>query len=508
MRKQQKAEFVHADYLTTVFSLFAIFFSTATLLLPKKQTMNTQEKQNYGKALADAAREAWETLESMRAKRQRNKNYTYGNQWCDIMTDEYGNRTTEYRHLKENGKDPLSNNLIRQLVKSVIGRFQAMNADNGEESTALAANAATELDSRAFEEFLISGCCFQKVWQSAANGQPFARIDNVNPERMFLNPTADVRGWDCELIGQLHDFSLSDLLERFAEGSRSRAVQLLQLFDNVGHTTATRQLAGTPTAGSFSQCTVPGKIRIIELWKRESREAYECHDRKTGEIFTVGLHDKAAIEEENRQRQQNDEPTTATRWTLQRHWRCYWLTPDGDIISQYDSPYRHRSHPFVFKLYPLTDGEVHSMVEDVIDQQKYVNRLITLVDHIMGASAKGALLYPDNILPEGYTWEDLRYAWSKPDSIIPYHPRGAGDKPQQVSANATNIGAYEMLDLQMKLFEQISGVSGVLKGQTSQPGAGIQLYEKEIENATIALNDIFETFKAFRAQRNEKLAAV
>ena len=65
--------------------------------------MNTQEKQNYGKALADAAREAWETLESMRAKRQRNKNYTYGNQWCDIMTDEYGNRTTEYRHLKENG---------------------------------------------------------------------------------------------------------------------------------------------------------------------------------------------------------------------------------------------------------------------------------------------------------------------------------------------------------------------------------------------------------------------
>ena len=97
---------------------------------------------------------------------------------------------------------------------------------------------------------------------------------------------------------------------------------------------------------------------------------------------------------------------------------------------------------------------------------------------------------------------------SKPDSIIPYHPRGAGDKPQQVSANATNIGAYEMLDLQMKLFEQISGVSGVLKGQTTQPGAGIQLYEKEIENATIALNDIFETFKAFRNQRNEKLATV
>lgn len=192
MRKQQKPEFVHADYLTTVFSLFAIFFRQRHYFCRKNRTMSTQEKQNYGKALADAAREAWDTLESMRAKRKRNKNYTYGNQWCDIMTDEYGNRTTEYRHLKENGKDPLSNNLIRQLVKSVIGRFQAMNADNGETSTALAANAATELDSRAFEEFLISGCCFQKVWQSATNANrlPASTTSIRNGCSSTLRPTS------------------------------------------------------------------------------------------------------------------------------------------------------------------------------------------------------------------------------------------------------------------------------------------------------------------------------
>jgi hypothetical protein len=160
------------------------------------------------------------------------------------------------------------------------------------------------------------------------------------------------------------------------------------------------------------------------------------------------------------------------------------------------------------KLYPLTDGEVHSMVEDVIDQQKYVNRLVTLVDHVMGASAKGVLLYPDNILPEGFTWNDLRYAWSKPNGIVPYHPRGGNDRPEQVSGNATNIGAYEMVNLQMRLFEQISGVSGALQGQASAGTTGAQLYESQVSNSTIALGDIFETFDSFRRERDRKAAKV
>lgn len=157
---------------------------------------------------------------------------------------------------------------------------------------------------------------------------------------------------------------------------------------------------------------------------------------------------------------------------------------------------------------PLTDGEVHSMVEDVIDQQKYVNRLVTLVDHVMGASAKGVLLYPDNILPEGFTWNDLRYAWSKPNGIVPYHPRGGNDRPEQVSGNATNIGAYEMVNLQMRLFEQISGVSGALQGQASAGTTGAQLYESQVSNSTIALGDIFETFDSFRRERDRKAAKV
>lgn len=378
--------------------------------------------------LAEAHR-AWERMRPLREKRERNKNYTYGNQWCDMMTDEHGRRVSEWQHLRDNGKDPLTNNLIRQLVKSVVGRFRSRLAAEPAPAEPLHGNLVGELDSRLMEEFLISGCCFQRI-DFGEEGR--VALSNVSPSQMLFR------------------------------GGK------------------------------------PGRVRVVELWRRESREGYDCHNRRTGEwFFQPGTPEEPV-----------HDPDIDRRWELRHVWRCYWLSPDGAVLSQYDSPYGHGSHPFALKLYPLTDGEVHSMVEDVIDQQKYVNRLVTLVDHVMGASAKGVLLYPDNILPEGFTWNDLRYAWSKPNGIVPYHPRGGNDRPEQVSGNATNIGAYEMVNLQMRLFEQISGVSGALQGQASAGTTGAQLYESQVSNSTIALGDIFETFDSFRRERDRKAAKV
>lgn len=62
-----------------------------------------------------------------------------------------------------------------------------------------------------------------------------------------------------------------------------------------------------------------------------------------------------------------------------------------------------------------------------------------------------------------------------------------------------------MVNLQMNLFEKISGVNSALQGQ-AEKNAGAQLYESQIANATISLADIFETFNNFRLNRNNKIA--
>ncbi len=39
--------------------------------------------------------------------------------------------------------------------------------------------------------------------------------------------------------------------------------------------------------------------------------------------------------------------------------------------------------------YPMIDGEIHSFVEDIIDQQHNINWLMTLNDRMLSQAAKG-----------------------------------------------------------------------------------------------------------------------
>src|SRR5574344_307464 len=113
--------------------------------------------------ILQAAYAAWMGAAPLRQARARNRDFTYGRQWGDMTIDRDGNAITEYERYRSNGTDPITNNMMRQMVKSVVGRFrteqkEAKRAD-GELSVIREANKLDELDSRGLEEFLISGCC-------------------------------------------------------------------------------------------------------------------------------------------------------------------------------------------------------------------------------------------------------------------------------------------------------------------------------------------------------------
>ncbi len=149
---------------------------------------------------------------------------------------------------------------------------------------------------------------------------------------------------------------------------------------------------------------------------------------------------------------------------------------------------------------------MHSFVEDVLDQQKFINRLVVTLDHIMACSAKGVLLFPTDQLPKNVSWDHVADAWARADGVIPVTGRGTA-MPQQVVTTAAGNNAFELLGLQMKLFEQVSGVGSALMGRAS--GArGADMLDNEVRNATIALADLFDSFTAFTDQRNAKALAV
>ncbi len=458
----------------------------------------------------EIALEAWRQCEQLRSRRKRCKDFTFGRQWNDKVTDSSGNTVTEGELTEMIGRKPLTNNLIRQLVKCVVGNFRvaldeadpAMDEVPVNEATARR-NSLMELDCRMLEEFIISGCAVQRVVAERRLHGDGVWVDNVSPDSFFVNRFYDPRGHDIELIGMLHSMSLREILMRFAPEGGRRATHLTACYSR-SQSVSDAVFIGDDISRRFFE-TESGRCRVIELWTLESRSVLRCHDHASGQYFLVPSGQEKLLGKEASRRTESKIPVIEWCPSTTLRWHCRFLTPTGEILQEFDSPYAHGSHPFAVKFYPLIDGEVHSLVEDIIDQQRYVNRLITLVDHVMSVSAKGALLVPQDCIPPGWSFKELGRLWAQPNSIIPYIPNNG--EPKQLVGGSENSSAYRMLDMQMDLFHRISGVNDVLQGKVGSTHSSAALFDSQVERSAVAILDLMRTFNDFRLHRNELIAA-
>jgi hypothetical protein len=471
----------------------------------------------------------WSNMDRFRRTRERNKRYTYGDQWSDQITVDCETMTEE-EYIKSQGSVPLTNNLIRRLVRNVIGvyRMQSMEPicvardrdeqKQGETMTTILQynmqlNRRKELDARTLEEFLISSFIVHRKWYGWNSEKN--RLDcwttYVQPNNFFIDANMrDFRGWDCSCVGEVHDISFEALCGQFAK-SPADYQKLKHIYASARNL---RRLGDTFEEFGYSRpknydfiCTSdPTRCRVIEVWRKESKPRYRCHDYNNGDVFKVDIEDyDVLVADVNASRLKRgvaagmkveDIPLIQAEWFMDDYWYYYFLTPFGDILDEGETPYAHKSHPYVFKAYPFIDGEIHSFVSDVIDQQRYTNRLVTLYDWIMRASAKGVLLVPEDAVGK-MSMDEIADEWSRFNGVIAYKAKPGVPIPQQVSANSTNIGIAELLNIQLKFFEDISGVHGALQGRQGQSGTSGTLYAQQAQNATTSLLDILDSFSMF-----------
>ena len=113
------------------------------------------------------------------------------------------------------------------------------------------------------------------------------------------------------------------------------------------------------------------------------------------------------------------------------------------------------------------------------------------------ASAKGVLLFPEDALPAGMDLETVVDEWSRHNGVILYTPRPGTPVPQQISSNSTKVGIGELLEIQLKMLEDVSGVSGALQGKLDNNAMSGTLYDTQTRNALTALRDLLDTFMSF-----------
>ena len=409
-------------------------------------------------------------LAAFRAERRRNKDYVFGRQWNDIITVN-GQRITEREYIISEGNIPLQNNLIRRIVRNVLGVFRSRLKTQMESWTpgqlAFAdRNCLPELFPRVMEEYLISGMAVCRRWSGERDGVCADWIDAVSPEAFFFDSSCgDLRGWDVQMLGQFHDVTPGEWCDAFVRTPEDY-----------------RRLRERIRSGGRAA------LRVVEVWRQERRPRCLFHDRSRGVLRVVEAPGCGPAA-------QSLPPGRLTEPFLDKVWRFYFLDMEGNVLREGDSPYRS-GHPYVFKAYPFLDGEIHSFVHDIIDQQRYANRLITLYDWVMRASAKGVLMLPEGCVDAGDI-QDVADQWGRFNGVIVYKP-SAGE-PHQVSASANHAGIGELLDIQLKMLEDVSGVNGALQGNVATASMSGTLYNQQTQNSLTSLADLLDSFLSFVA---------
>lgn len=471
------------------------------------------------------AKNCWDGLYEIRRNRERLIRFRYGEQYIDKVEVD-GQVMSEKTYWESQGVTPKKNNLIAKMVRSVIGvyksqdtDFTAVAIDREEQSVAemvtvtLQANRdlnrMKELELRSFEEFVISGLFFMKESWGWRKNRKDTWTDIVNPNYMFYDGVMqDVRHWDCDIIGQVHDMSFNELVSAFAENEKD-VRRLSEIYANARDRNFMYSYYSNIYRQSRERATdffVPldhNMCRVVEVWSKEQKPRYRCHDYATGDYYVIETNELPYVQQLNQQRlqqgmkdgiDQNDIPFIEAEWFMDDYWYYRFLSPLGHVLQEGETPFEHKEHPYTMKIYPFIDGKPHSLVEDAIDQQKFVNELITLYILMAKHSAKGLTIVDESLIPENMSPEDFSEQFARVNGLIIAKLKPGVELPQQLSTNVNNFNVSELLKLEMGMFEEVTGVTGALQGKAPASGTAASLYAQQAQNASNTLVDVLYTF--------------
>lgn len=422
----------------------------------------------------------WNGLDGFRSARNRCKRYVYGEQWDDTIN--LGSHTiTEHEFIIRQGQVPLKNNILRRILRNVIGLYRSQHnvpmlaakdsgltaaevrAENRRRRRWFHENSMGELAPRLLEEFLISGLVAVKIIDG--------KVHTVTPDNFFFHSDGyDPRGNDIDMVGEVHRVSLSSLFSAFCHDAEDYR-RISALYRGVN--------------------THDGCYTITEVWHKDTQVYGMLHDEQSATLSICHIDDILAAMPGERIAAG---VARKVKSLVKTRWRQLWFAHDGTLLREGEPK---EMYPYAFKVYPFIDGEVHSYIGDLIDQQRYVNRLITLYDFIMKSSAKGVLLFPDESIPTGMDLQDVANEWSRFNGVIPYRAKPGLPMPTQVSGKAENIGITDLLKIEMQMLEDISGVSPTLQGKLETNSTSGTLFAQQNEAAQTSLLDVIRSFTDF-----------
>lgn len=478
--------------------------------------------------LLERAEACWNGLQDFRETRRRNINYIYGDQWGDLVVDEDGRLVTERERIaRKTGGVPLQNNHLIKIVHALTGLIAKSNGQpvcyargegkNGAEEIDVALtdalqsnwgrNGMKDLMVSQMEELLQGGISVACEEWGLKDGEADAFTYTVNPDYFFFeSKMSDPRLWDMGLIGEIRDYQLGELVSHLSH-THWDYDHLKRLYapleDKVAFMLQTAQSADPSEQMDFHHPPTNRLCRTYHVWTHEHLLRYRCidHTDSNQPVYRIKPDHLASIKAENRKRQRKDgEKAQLIHFepVYEAVWHFTLLAPDGTVLEHYDSPYVHGCHPYVMTAYHFVNGRIYPFMSTVIDQQRYINRLITLNDLYINTSIKGLKMIPKRTIPRDMSLEEFARQAMEVGGWIVYEPDPTGAKPEIITQNAQGLGVSEMLQLQIASINEITSVNESLQGVPPQGNTGYQRYAMEMENSSTSVAALTSKFLDFQ----------
>lgn len=520
---------------------------TLSKVMPRRNTYDSvkarKRRQEHGKdwELLTRCRNAWNNLSGVRETRARTMRYCTGDQWSDtirVYHNGWWQEMSERTYMEKRNMTPMTNNIMISILESIAGLYAkqgtepvcfARDNDSRELSDMMSATMqcnwqTTEMQdllNHAIKDYLQGGQMFvREGWEAKTLEMPDSWTELMEPDHMFFECGSDPRHNDLSLIGVLHDVSREDLYQKFAKEEYNLTINdlntIFDIEDPYDHGGGYEFNDEKSLANLSFDYSSKGKhyVRVIEVWTTETKPRLQCFDpiatSGNNAYFRIDLDDTTMIEHLRKQNAErikqckeqgvpDDEIPQIRSWEVaDKYWYYTYMAPDGTILCQGETPYDYKEHPFTMKLYPYINGEIHPFLTNVIDQQRYINRLIVMNDMALRSSFKGFKMIPTTVLggrtPEQFMEEAIEY-----DGWIFYTPKRTMPqvKPEIITASAANIGTNELLQIELNLIREVTNVSGALQGKTPSAGTSAARYAQESQNATTSLFTILSDMEVF-----------
>ena len=512
----------------------------------ERRKRNMQDEK-YDLDLLSECNRSWMNKDPWREEISVLYRYLFGNQWGDYVHVPGLGNIKEEDLIRAQGNVPLKNNVMVSEWMSIFGVHAkqetepvcyARNENAKELSDNMSAGLQTnwqntymseKLDN-IMAEYLITGGAFAREAYEERCELHDSYTDFINPYFMFWEGGNDSTHQDIRMIGCLWDLSEEELYFRFAKQEYGLTIKKLQQIfhirqnNSIHRAQANRYIneVNDYTNLSFYQPSDPSLLRVIEVWREEVKPRYQCYDPlatdQIDKYFRCEKEDIEKVREINRQRKamydaenvlQVKRAYIKAKEIVDKYWQYYFMSPDGRVLCEGETPYDYKSHPFTVSLFPYVNGEIHPFMGFFKDQQRYINRTVMMGDMAMKNAAKGMTFLPLSMKPDGMTREEYANQKSKFDCVFVYDdtkPEAIKSqrKPEFFTHSAFNIGQTEMLQLQMNMLHEVSGVSGALQGKQPTSGTSAARYAMESQNSTTTIYPLIKKFNGFEERIAQK----